>query len=200
MAREIETATVDVLKEICGGPLPTPDWLLRPGLEECGSKWELVCEMYERLTGLQLPNEMRRVERRTVDGVFEFADRGTFILEVDESQHFNGFRATTLRCYPEDLPLAFDRADWIRRCDRKTNLAGVGFATPRPPLFPGDNGRHRQRAFRDALADLLPSVHGFLPTLRLGDFELGGWIERRGPAERMERLLRERFGDGEVEP
>jgi hypothetical protein len=33
---------------------------------------------------------------------------------------------------------------------------GGGFARPRPPLSPGDGGRHRRRAFLDALADLPP--------------------------------------------
>ena len=32
--------------------------------------------------------------------------------------------------------------------------------------------RHRQRAFRDALADLLPALHGFGPTIRIGHFEV----------------------------
>jgi hypothetical protein len=61
---------------------------------------------------------MRPIERRRVDGVFQRAGR-PFILELDEIQHFNMFRATTLRCYPDDVPLAFDeeltaiRALWL---------------------------------------------------------------------------------------
>jgi hypothetical protein len=52
MPREIEQATVAIIQEICGSPLGTPDWLLRPGRTECGNRWELVCDIYHLLTGL----------------------------------------------------------------------------------------------------------------------------------------------------
>lgn len=149
--REIEQAAVRVLASIFGPPLPTPDWLVRPGKQECGDQWPLVQEIYHRLTGIELPEVMRQAERRTVDGVFR-SEAGTFIFELDETQHFNAYRASTLRCYPDELPLAFDKCDWIRRCQRKTRLEGGGFAKPKPPLFPGENGRHKQRAFRTPLA------------------------------------------------
>jgi hypothetical protein len=64
---------------------------------------------------------------------------------------------------------------------------------PKPPLFPLEDGRHRQRAYRDALADLLPAVHGWLPTLRIADFEVAEWIYRPGARRRMEQLLGERL-------
>ena len=193
MPREIEKAAVTVLTNIFGPPLPTPDWLVRPGKQESGDHWPLVQEIYHRLTGLELPDVMRPVERRMVDGVFESAG-GTFIFELDETQHFNTYRASTLRCYTDDVPLAFDKDDWIRRCERKARLEGGGFAKPKPPLFSGENGRHKQRAFRDALSDLIPSVHGFLPTLRLGDFEVGAWVERGGAVEKMAQLVHSRYG------
>jgi len=62
---------------------------------------------------------------------------------------------------------------------RKSRLEGGGFAKPRPPLFPGVNGRHRQRAYRDVLADLLPPLHGFLPRARIGYFEAGSVLQER---------------------
>jgi hypothetical protein len=136
---------------------------------------------------------MRPVERRTVDGVFE-TPVGTVLFELDETQHFNSYRATTLRCYPDDVPIAFDRDEWIKRCQRKTRLEGGGFAKPKPPLFPGENGRHKQRAFRDALTDILPGVHGFSATLRLGDFEVGSWIGRSDAEDKMVSLLGSRYG------
>src|SRR4051794_10185028 len=40
---------------------------------------------------------------------------------------------------------------------------------------PHADGRHRQRAYRDALVDLLPAVHGRLPTLRIAYFESRGY-------------------------
>jgi hypothetical protein len=151
MPRDVERAAVEVLSQVYGPPLAMPEWLIRPGKAECGARWDLVREIYHRTTGLELPETMRPVERRQVDGVFGFGDR-TFVFELDETQHFNQFRATTLRCYPADVLLAFDKEDWVARCERKTRLEGGGFSAPRPPLFPGAGGRHLQRAFRDALA------------------------------------------------
>ena len=69
---------------------------------------------------------------------------------------------------------AFPKGIWIRHSEMKKRLEGGGFGRPKPPLFPGDGGRHRQRAFRDALADILPLSHAWLPTLRTG------WSRPRG--------------------
>ena len=148
----------------------SPDWLNRPGRSECGPLWELVQDIYHRLTGLTLPETMPPRERRTVDAVLDYDDGSLQILEVDETQHFNECRALTLRSYP-DREVAFDRQAWLKRCDEKKRLEGGGFAVPRPPLFPDENGRHQQRAFRDALCDLLPPLYGFHPTARIAYFE-----------------------------
>lgn len=68
-----------------------------------------------------------------------------------------------------------------------------GFGKPKPPLFPREGGRHRQRAFRDALCDILPPKHGFLPTLRIADFEVQEWLQTPNAPERMRALLDERL-------
>jgi hypothetical protein len=43
--------------------------------------------------------------------------------------------------------------------------------------------------FRDALADILPLDHGFLPTLRIADFEVEPWIGTACARSRIEDLL-----------
>lgn len=48
-------------------------------------------------------------------------------------------------------------------------------------------------AYRDALADLLPAVHGWLPTLRIADFEAKVWIYERGARASMADLLAKRL-------
>jgi len=108
---------------------------------------------------------------------------------VDEAQHFNKYRALTLRSYL-DSPVAFDREAWLEACDEKKRLEGGGFAVPKPPLFPGDDGRHKQRAFRDALCDLLPPEYGFHPTARIAHFEA---------AQGVESLLRFRLAGGSAD-
>ncbi len=192
MPRELEKAAHMILVDICGHPIPTPTWLLRPGRIECRGQWSLVCDIYNALTGLVLPDIMPPRESRRVDGVFYFEGR-SFIFELDEKQHFNEFRAKTLRLYPQDLRLAFSSDQWIGHCLKKGKLEGGGFAKPKPPLLPGANGRHRQRAFRDALADVLPSEYGFAPTLRLADFEVRDWIFGFDAADRMSKLLADRL-------
>jgi hypothetical protein len=194
MAHEAEEGARELLKRICGAPLATPAWLKRPGKVECGSRWDLVRTIYKALTGKQLSATMPPRERRLVDGVFLF--EGTcFIYELDEVQHFNSFRATTLAHYPDDLRVGFDKAAWLHRCATKKKLEAGGWAKERPPLFPGINGRHKQRAFRDALADIIPREHHYGPTIRLDDQDVINWMSAPDAEDRMRALLRDRLLD-----
>lgn len=194
MSRVFERAVVAHVTDVLGAThARTPDWLLRPGRDECGERWPLVCEIYNDLTGMQLPNEMRKIERRTVDCVLIVDGSRPRVLEVDESQHFNLFRARTLEHYASHTNLAFDPNLWIAKSQAKTKLESGGFGRPMPPLFPGDAGRHRQRAFRDALCDILPPLHGFAPTLRIADFEVRDWINGDTAREEIRRLLSTRM-------
>jgi len=133
---------------------------------------------------------------KPVDAVLQVPGSPPRILEVDESQHFNGYRANTLSHYAGSVPLAFDARSWSERSVAKPRLEAGGCARPCPPLFPGPNGRHRQRAFRDALSDILPPSHEFAPTLRIGDFEVRSWINTVDAASRMEELLATKFVSG----
>ena len=168
---------------------------MRPGQKECGSHWSLIQEIYHELTGGKLPDKMPSRERRKVDGVFQTTNNLCFIFELDEKQHFNAYRSVTLSLYPLNLLVGFSIDLWVKTCNNKSKLEGGGFAKPKPPLFPGENGRHRQRAFRDSLTDILPSEYGFLPTLRLADFEIRDWIYKPDAQDRMENLVRTRLGD-----
>jgi hypothetical protein len=193
MALEFEHRVVEVVRNILGASLGvTPDWLIRPGRSECGRAWEPVCRIYNALTGLELPDVMRRAESRKVDAVLKVGEQRR-VLEVDEKQHFNVFRAESFRHYPEWAEVAFDVGEWRRLSANKTKLEGGGFAKAKPPLFPELNGRHKQRAFRDALCDLLPPLHGFAPTLRISAFEAISWIGKPNATVRMEALLRDRM-------
>lgn len=194
MPRELERRVVELVHSIYGGQLgSTPEWLIRPGPAECGQHWSLVQRIYRELTGGELPEVMPARERRHLDAVLVKRGRPPRILEVDETQHFNEFRATTLRAYPKRLALGYPKKVWLQRSEAKKRLEGGGFAKPRPPLFPGPGGRHRQRAFRDALADIVPLVHGWLPTLRVADFEVAAWIYAPDAKRRMKALLDDRI-------
>lgn len=190
MALELQNAVTRLVVEILGAEVGVmPAWLMRPGRNECRARWPLVQEIYAELTGGgRLPETMPPRERRQVDAILVVGGESR-ILEVDETQHFNRFRALTLRRYVGQIPLAFPAADWIAAGEAKKRLEGGGFGKPRPPLFPEDGGRHQQRAFRDALADTLPGEHGWLPTLRVADFEVAPWINGPGTELRMRALL-----------
>jgi hypothetical protein len=57
-------------------------------------------------------------------------------------------------------------------------------------------GRHRERAFRDPLADLLPPLHGFGPTIRIGHFEVQRRAWTDDAFEPMRDLLSGRHSRG----
>lgn len=194
MPRKLEKAVVTLVKAVYGGTeLGTPDWLQRPGRDECGRRWRLVSDLYHELTEMQLPEVMPPRERRTVDCVLRRRGEPPRIVEFDETQHFNRYRALTIRRYPRSVLVAYDRAAWLAASDRKKRLEGGGFGQPKPPLFPQTDGRHRQRAFRDAMVDVLPAVHGWQPTLRIADFEVAEWIHTRGAKSRMRTLVADRL-------
>ena len=148
-----------------------PSWLLRPGIAEFGRRAPMIAAVYHELTGLRLPEVAPLRERRRVDAVIRYLDGSSRVLEFDERQHFTSSRLATLSYY-DDIAVAFDAELWRRR---SAELSGReprgGFARPCPPLFPGPGGRHRQRAFRDLLADVLPAVHDWRPTARIQDLQ-----------------------------
>lgn len=181
----VETALATTLaREAC------PDWLRRPGREECGELWPTVQTVYRDLTdGQNLPDVMPVRERRSIDAIYTDPTGTHRLVEVDESQHFNPWRARTLALYPTDTVTAYDRDAWATRSANTTRLPGGGFARPCPPLFPEPDGRNLQRAYRDTLADLLPPLYGYAPTLRIGDHEVLGWLNDDDAPERMRDLL-----------
>lgn len=192
MPLEIQNAVLRLIGQATGGTIDrnaTPAWLMRPGRIECGERWPHVCAIYEELTGLELCETMPRGERRRVDGVLKCENSDPRIVEIDEIQHFNCYRGITFRHYPPELRLAFDRSIWLDHSQSEPRQKSGKWAAPKPPLFPGDGGRHRQRAFRDALTDILPPDNGFLPTLRIADFEVKSWIGGEDAARHMKDLL-----------
>lgn len=175
-----------------------PEWLVRPGRQECRDVWPLVQSVYRSLTHLELPEQMPARERRRLDAVITYPDGRRRVLEVDERQHFTSSRSLTLDFYAGRIPTAFDAATWRQRCDeRRGREPGGGFARPRPPLFPEAGGRHRQRAFRDFLADALPIAHGWLPTMRIADDEARSVLTVRDPAAQLDVLVRGKVASNE---
>ena len=83
-----------------------------------------------------------------------------FILEFDESQHFSRARLVSLTLYPADFKAGFSLSRWRELC-REIDAEDDE---------PAD--RDERRAWYDVLRDLVPTLHGFHPTVRLyaGEF------------------------------
>ena len=84
-----------------------------------------------------------------------FISNPPFIVEFDESQHFSRARLVTLDNYPDEIEVGFPISRWQELCrdiDAKDDQ-------------PFD--RDERRAWYDTLRDLVPTVHGFKPTVRL---------------------------------
>lgn len=84
-----------------------------------------------------------------------FIPKKKLIIEIDERQHFTKLRALSLKAYPASARVDFSIDEWIQRSlsmDVKDND---------PPY------RDEQRAFLDAMRDLLLPIHGFKPVRRV---------------------------------
>jgi hypothetical protein len=98
MTPELEETVTALVRSVYGGRvLPTPDWIQRPGRLEVGRRWKLVRTIYAELTDMALPDVMPPRERRTLDCVLQRSGEPPRIIEFDETQHFNRYRALTIR-------------------------------------------------------------------------------------------------------
>ena len=78
-----------------------------------------------------------------------------FIVEFDESQHFTSPRRLALSVYADTDLLGFCAKRWMELCERHC-------ARDNDPPY-----RDEQRAWYDTLRDLVPSLNGLEPTVRL---------------------------------
>lgn len=96
-----------------------------------------------------------------------FAAPYSFALEFDEEQHFNRYRALTLEYFPDYRNYSFDYDHYLALCHATPGEPGTTTFTQLkshdplfPPLLPGEaqDNRTRQRAFRDFLKDITPTI------------------------------------------
>ena len=90
------------------------------------------------------------------------------LLEIDEIQHFTTPRLVTLDLYPDAAPLGFDRDDYRSLCRRWAPRGGDRYRATKPTVdFPRPGGRTAQRAYFDAVRDLVAPHVGVGPVLRI---------------------------------
>lgn len=156
-----------------------------PGLSEPAASW--VMAAYRQLGGALRSPILR-------PSGWDIQTTSGLIVELDEEQHFNRYRAETLQVeWAVDLPW---RADYLRYCAEYERVAlkghsGAGFWTSagstrqfgpagsRRDLEGAGSPRWKQRALYDAMRDSLAatgtvslarlSVHDRLGSVRLGD-------------------------------
>ncbi|MDD9996118.1 MAG: hypothetical protein OXQ89_00085 [Rhodospirillaceae bacterium] len=104
-----------------------------------------------------------------------------FIVEFDESQHFTRPRKHALAVYAKERLLGFSANRWMNLCEQHD-------AKDNDLPF-----RDEQRAWYDALRDLVPTTRGLLPTVRLYARNLA-WCSlepnNRDDRERFSHLIR----------
>src|SRR5207302_186513 len=100
-------------------------------------------------------------ETRRVDAVLDTGDNQPRILEVDEMQHFNRYRALTLRHYTADARVAYPIEKWIEQSDRKAPARRRRVRQAQATALPSGVWATCLAAFRDILADLLPLEYGW---------------------------------------
>jgi hypothetical protein len=98
-------------------------------------------------------------------GDFFHVESGVFV-EVDESQHFTTSRFTTLGLYPDDARVGFDLCGYKQLCRELAPRSDRAWRHKPAIGFPGDSGRQRQRAYNDALRDLVTPWMGHPPLIR----------------------------------
>ncbi len=89
------------------------------------------------------------------------------IVEVDEVQHFTTARAVTLSMYPVNATVAYDVGAYRDLIEHWRYKADRAFAHKVSTDFPNRGGRQAQRAYNDALRDLLAPVFTGYPLVRV---------------------------------
>lgn len=127
--------------------------------------------------------------KRTTPLIGDFVDRGTgTLIEIDESQHFTSFRATSLELYPSDALLGFDSAEYLDLCRELASRSDRYWANKGAVGF-GPGGRQRQRAYHDALRDLAAPACGRPPVIRVAILDADGAGAYRRERDRIRHLL-----------
>ena len=88
-----------------------------------------------------------------------FDERG-WLVEYDEQQHFTSDRLVTFDCYPTDVDVAYNIDDYRALARRLSGTADRYRAAKKSTDFPFHGGRRSQRAYFDAVRDLVAPFFG----------------------------------------
>lgn len=102
------------------------------------------------------------------------------VVELDELPHFGSSRERTFEHYPAGTPLGFDTGEYRSLIRRHREAADAVLAREQTKDFPFPGGRQAQRAYGDALRDLLAPVFTGHAVVRLAvpDGSLTGVVQQ----------------------
>jgi hypothetical protein len=89
------------------------------------------------------------------------------LVEVDEVQHFTTAREATLLRYPSGLRVGFDVDEYLALIEQWRPKADAAYAHRVSSDFPHAGGRQAQRAYNDALRDVLAPTFTGHPVIRV---------------------------------
>ena len=154
---ECKTRVGQLLERIYGTCLPNHRFIWETGLApyaqtSIGSALRDVARVLEAHRGFGIG---RFVRSDVLAGCDYWVPDPGFIVEFDESQHFTSPRRLALSVYADMGPLGFSAKRWMELCEHHD-------ARDNDPPY-----RDEQRAWYDTLRDLVPSIKGLEPTVRL---------------------------------
>jgi hypothetical protein len=164
-------------------------WLCQRGHLELPDDVAQAREVLERIY-VQLGGnleELAAAPPTRLSGDFLHEPTGT-LVEIDEQQHFTTARLRTLRLYPDHQPLGFELDEYIALCRRHQRQADRAFAHRAARGF-GAGGRQQQRAYYDALRDLVTPAMGHPPLIRIEAPHDNGRAAYQNHRERLLRAL-----------
>lgn len=160
------------------------EWLtVTPKKDFFPKHWEDLCEVYMYINGAEqeldkvLQKYARDLVSRSQEADIYFFEPFQMIVEFDEDQHFNQFRGMTLKSdFYKGYP-GFGVGQYAKLSSKLvkpgSKKSGFNFLKSPDPLFPEiprsnlQDNRHRQRAFRDFLKDVISKERGIKPTVRI---------------------------------
>jgi hypothetical protein len=148
-----------------------------------------ISNIFNLLQGDINANQSKRQQTLNCDAYF--GGSYNFIFEFDEFQHFTSRRLTTLEHYPENISLNFSLQEWKKNCSEHRAKADQYRFKKATKDFNFFGGRTAQRAYLDSFRDLLPTLHGLNPTLRISEFETIGITRNdREACQIIDRILK----------
>jgi len=157
------------------------DWMVSNPSEELVKSHSIISDVYSELVEnlFSLHERLALIEQKKLSQLQRFdiwvGEPFNFAVEFDEKQHFNQYRALTLKHY-DNFETGFIVKQYKENCKgirMKPGKSGFQKLKTNDILFPEllggelQDNRIRQRAFRDFLKDFLPIVNNANPTVRI---------------------------------